>query len=190
MGHSYIDYKILYDFSDAEVSSETIFSDLRDVYKITNIGGYNEDDKFIHTADVADELYDDYFYKRANYRAYIEEGMNLRMLAELRKSALIKVAGKQLYPDFYMAHNNCETVKQVSDTRVKFLKFLNADYIDMEWQTYYIIRRCWGTTTDNILLNFEYIYEDGDRSKQQTVYNYRFNMLKNYIPEEQLQWLI
>lgn len=82
--HKYIDPKLVKKFTKKKTLNKVI-KDLVEKYKITNI----YDDEIGRCCWlIANALYNDYIIGRANYEAYIEVGMDARMLMELRKSAV------------------------------------------------------------------------------------------------------
>lgn len=172
--HKYIDADKLFDFSEKGVGAQSIYDDLQRL-KITNI----IDEYYMMT--LAEYLESDYYNKRANYKAYIEGGMNARILMNLRKSALIHVEGSVLFPDFYIDHCKCETVQDIRNLRIKYLKFLNEDYMDLDWQVYTLIRMCWGATPDDTTLELEAGYVDGDWRLQMNPEDYKRERLKQFI---------
>lgn len=130
--HNYIDPQIRSDFT-ANITIEDIVKDLK-AYNIQNIRDDGDEECLYF---VAQTLYDDYEFKRANYRSYIEPNMDLRMLTELRKSAVLKHKD-----DFYLQHKTANTLQDVKNIRIAFYGNLNSDYHDEDWQ-YMFIARCY-----------------------------------------------
>ena len=114
--HSYINPSLVKDFSKKKEFTD-VCNDIENKYKITNI----LDDDGESAYYLAEVLFDDYEVKRCNYEAYIEEGMDARMLMELRKSAVFFIAdGDDTY--FYTGLKDCNTWQEVRQFRINFFK--------------------------------------------------------------------
>ena len=96
----------------------------------------------------------------ANYEAYIEEGMNARMFLNLRKSALVPLE-EDLF-DFYTDHCKCDTIEEVVSHRINFLKRFNSDYMDLNWQYFFLIKYTQGYKSKDFIFDFEECYADGN----------------------------
>jgi hypothetical protein len=156
---SKIDIEKLHDFSE-KIRYSDIKDDLSTNYKITNIcDDYGESLYFLTS-----ELLNDYKMHRANYKAYIKDGLNARYLMELRKSAIIPMC-KEEY-DFYVQHEHLNTIKAIKKFRADYFKYLNPDYEDLEWQYYYMIKYYLRSKAKGICINFEECYIDGGFCKQ------------------------
>lgn len=125
--HNYIDVSKRKDFSK-RYSVKYIIEDLKN-YKVSNIITDDYDSSYTIVAEV---LHDDIVTRRANYKGYIEEGINLRMLAELRKSAVLPMA-KSMY-SFYSDHRFADTVDDVKKLRIDLFGKMKSDYKDEDWQ--------------------------------------------------------
>lgn len=158
--HKYIDISSLRTFK-AKKSIESIEYDLTSKYSIKNI---IQDDFGEYVYSIASSLYLDYKNEVANYESCIEYGMDARLLMELRKSAVILFTSE--LDDFYTGHNICNTAKEVKEYRKKYLHKLNSDYLDLDWQYYFLIRHNLGRKSINFIFDFEECYEDGDWRKQ------------------------
>ena len=106
--HEYINVSKLFDFSSKK-TIDSIYYDLENVYKITNVMKYDDEDALYV---ICEALYRDYANRLANYESYLEFGMNARIMMELRKSAVFPVGER--YLDFFREHNSCETVDRKS----------------------------------------------------------------------------
>ena len=181
--HNYIDISQLYDFSEHLTLDDV--SDDFDKYHIHNIAAedgsyFNYDyDEFRYYLEEA--LFSDYEAERINYRAYIEDGMDARFMMELRKSALLRVSGDELI-GFYAAHSTCETVEDIRALRIKWLRFLHPDYMDLDWQVYMLINWCWGIKGSDIVIDYERCLNDGDWYRQNSPEDYRLEWLKLHLP--------
>ena len=100
--HTYIKYPEVYEFNE-EVSIGSISNELKES-GITNIFDDGDGEALW---ELSKALYTDYILKRSNYKAFIEDGMNIRMLMELRKSALLP---SESLIDMFM--RNIEMLKQ------------------------------------------------------------------------------
>lgn len=181
--HSYIDVNKLYDFSE-HLTFEDVSADF-DRYHIHNIAAedgsyFNYDyDEFRYYLEEA--LFSDYEAGRINYRAYIEDGMDARLMLELRKSALLRMSHPSLI-GFYAAHSQCETVADIKELRIKWLHFLHQDYMDLDWQVYMLINWCWGVKGSDIVIDYEDCLNDGDYRRQNGPEGYRLQWLKIHLP--------
>lgn len=173
--HKYIDTNLLFQF-DKSIDVEDITTDLMENYKITNVyfERPNDDDYAYYLAEV---LKDDIDMERANYKAYIEPGMNARMLMELRKSAILPLVEEDWY--FYKEHSKCETPEQVIQHRIKYLKSQNSDYDDADWQYYAVCRWFLRNKSNGLYFNMEYCFADADMTKYQSVEASRLEFLQH-----------
>lgn len=171
--HLYIDITKLRDFSQ-EVTADSVWQDLID-YGITNI----IDDEGESLWLIAKTLNEDYQIHRANYKSYIERGMNLRMLMELRKSAILPVAEQDYW--FYTNHKNAETVQEVKHLRIDFLGRLNSDYHDEDWQYMAIIKVYLGSKADYFYFDMEGCYADGNPNSVRHLEDYKRDFLRAHF---------
>lgn len=165
-----IDTKLIRNFSKP-IDLDEVVDDLSEVYKITNIA---DDDSYNF---IAEELYYDYIKERANYKAYIKEGMDARILMEVRKSAIIPLAGQMLR--IYDVHSDCETVEDIKAVRTRELKFLNSDYDDADWQYYAVIRYFLRSKSVGVEFNFEDCYADAGRYPYNNIDNCKREFLSH-----------
>ena len=110
-----IDLEKKLDFSDSSIDFDTVLNDLYK-YQISNI---LDDDESVYI--LADVLYNDYKCHVANYKSYISNGMNARVLMELRKSAILPLemfGNDEVYKDYV----GIETVQDVKNKRIQFFK--------------------------------------------------------------------
>lgn len=171
--HNYIDIKKLKDFSKKK-DLDDVIDDIVEKYKITNIA----DDDGESVVYIAEALYDDYDLEMANYEAYIEEGMDARLLIELRKSACLRMSTDNY--DFYTGHKNLNTAKEVDEYRTKYMQTFNKDYVGLNWQYWIVIRRFWGAKANYFNVDYESCFADGDYRKQTTVEQYKEQFKANY----------
>lgn len=165
----------LHDYSKKK-TYEDVLNDIVYKYQITNI---LQDDDNEALSCIVEQLYDDYFLERANYEAYIEKGMDARVFMELRKSATI-LMDKSLY-DFYRLHDNCKTVLDIKKHRCKYLKFLNDDYVDADWQYYYLMITGLGYKKTDFRFDFEDCYADGNPDLMYTPDKYKHEFYEAFM---------
>lgn len=163
--HKYIDYNKVRDFSK-EKCWDDVYDDILENYRVTNIC----DDDYESATILANVLYYDYENKMVNYEAYIEKGMNARMLAELRNSALILLDKNSM--DYYKGHNSLNTWQEVREFRTKYIHNLNKYYRGCEWQLYYMLLNIWGDKAKHIDICLEACFDDRDLSQQTSWENY------------------
>lgn len=182
----FIRYDKLRDFS-RDLQPEDVWKDLQR-YHVQNIAQKTEDfcgDYYDDAMNVLlRSLYDDYDKKMLNYMAYIDDGMDLRFMMELRKSALLPISDPKLIP-FYAEHSKCKTIQDIKNLRLHWLSFLN-DYADLDWQIWLIIRRCWGIRSKGIQLDFEFCYADCNGSWS-TPESYWDDFLRQHLPEDKVE---
>lgn len=172
--HSYINTDILRHF-DKSVTESDVIKDLTVNYNIQNI--YREfDGDLEYVIILADMLKEDIEMERANYKAYIEKDMNARILVELRKTAILPIGECDYW--FYKEHCTCETVEDIRNKRIKYLKQKNEDYDDADWQYYAVCRWYLRRKSNGIYFNMENCYEDADMSKFKSVDNARMEFLE------------
>lgn len=174
--HNYIDINILRDYSKP-LTLDDVYNDVENIYNITNI--FDDEDYECLTA-ICNALYTDYTVQRANYHAYIERGMNARMLMELRKSAVIPM-DEELF-DFYTKHSSCETYTDVKNFRSDYLKFLCSDYQDLNWQYHYLILHYLRGKAKDFFFDYEICFADGDPSKQTDRTDYDREFFNAHMP--------
>lgn len=167
--HKYINKNKVFDFSK-KITEYSIYKDLRK-YNIQNVRDLDCDETWHFIATV---LWDDYDLGRANYKAYIEQDMDLRMLMELRKSAVLRV--DKTLDSVYAEYPYAETPQDVKAIRTKMIKKINADYNDEDWQYMAVAISCLGKASKYFACDFEDCYEDGDRE-------YQVKERKDYIRE-------
>ena len=163
--HTYIDMQKKNDFCE-KMSIQSIAIDLKQKH-IQNMYADGDDEVLYF---VAETLYDDYMLKRANYKSYVEPNMDMRMLAELRKSAVLK--WEETAPELYAQHRTAETVQDVKDIRISYFSKLNADYIDADWQ-YALIAKCYlRNEPKEFYFDLEDCFADSPTRKPKTVRDY------------------
>lgn len=164
--HTYIDPYKIRDYSKNKTIDD-VYKDVEEVYKVTNI--LDDDGESMYY--ICRTLLEDYEKQRANYEGYIEKGIDARILMELRKSAIIPM-GKDLY-DFYTSHSSYETVRDIKRFRANYLKFLNNEYFDLNWQYYILIQILLSKEqNEGFIFDFESCFADGDYRKQTSPRDY------------------
>lgn len=166
--HNYFNTNKLYKFQEKK-TLDSIEKDLTEKYKITNIA--NEEALKV----IVETLAFDYANFMANYEGYIEEGMDARVLMELRKSAILPL---DTWNDFFTGHNTFETAEDIRFYRTNMLKSMYYNYTDWDWD-YYRYFKCLWIVPENYRIDFEDCYEDGDASRQTSVQDYIDGRLKN-----------
>lgn len=175
--HSYINPSLVKDFSKKKEFTD-VCNDIENKYKITNI----LDDDGESAYCIVEALYNDYLAQRCNYEAYIEEGMDARMLMELRKSAVFFVAdGDDTY--FYTGLKDCNTWQEVRQFRINFFKRINPDYEELDWQYYFLVIKLCGKYSKDFIFDFEECFEDGDWRKQTKIEDYKLAYYNAHVPE-------
>lgn len=156
----HININKLYDYSKDKTFAE-VKNDIVKKFKIKNIAEDSDEESLYY---ICDALHEDYIQQRANYEAYIEEGMDARLLMELRKSAIIPMH-PDLY-DFYDKHKECKTVEDIKSLRANYFKFINSDYADLDWQYHLLIHTFLGYKAKDLIFDYEICFADGDPDKQ------------------------
>ena len=173
--HSYINTDILRQF-DKSITESDIIKDLTINYDIQNI--YRDcDGDLEYVIYLADALKEDIDMERANYKAYIEKGMNARILMELRKTAILPIAESDYL--FYKEHCKCETVDDIKNKRIQYLKQKNSDYDDADWQYYAVCRWYLRRKSVDIYFNMEYCYADANMLNYKSVEDARLEFLEH-----------
>lgn len=174
--HEYINVSKLFDFSSKK-TVDSIYHDLENVYKITNVMQYDDEDALYV---ICEALYRDYVNELANYESYVEFGMDARIMMELRKSAVFPVGEK--YLDFFREHNSCETVDDIKGMRIDFITKIGVpDYLDNNWQYYMLIKYMWGWKAKDFDFDYETCFADGDPQKQSTLESYRWDFIHSKL---------
>lgn len=170
--HSYINPEKVFDFSE-KIDYDTIYEDLTEVYKVKNLDYEYEDavDLLICT------LLDDYESKRVNYKAFIEDGIDARILFELRRNAFVKMPDNITEAEYCREHNNCETIEQLKELRLKTIKRYAKEYEDYDWQYALLMKWIWGLKIREFYFDFEVCFEDRKTNVQRLPedYAYEFN---------------
>ena len=170
--HSYINPSLVKDFTSKYCIGQ--YANLIRSYKLTNINGDEAFNELCHI------LYADYLYGRANIMGYAEKGMNLRMLAELRKSAVLDVAPDTYY--FYTDLAQFNTWKEVRNYRMRFFQRFNQDYLELGWQYYYLVKYMLNKKAENFVFDFESLFADGNPAMQTNIEHYHIGMLNAHVP--------
>lgn len=174
------DWHNLQRFDDG-VSENSIYRDLFRKYKITNVV-----DDVAARSWLVSALKFDLDKRLANYRAYIEPGMDARRLFELRKSMIIPT-GERL-ADFYGRSIRCKTVEGVIKERVDLLFQFYMDYADLPWQYFLVMRHIYGKDyMEGFEFDFEVCFKDGDRKKQTRPDQYIDDFVREHMPYKGLQ---
>ena len=150
MKHCYIQPKLVKDFSNVPDTIDGIIADLQN-NQFTNI----YEDEYVYI-DLAALLHDDLLYGFANYRGYIEKGMNLRMFAELRKSAIIPTD----VPEFFIAHSEFNTIEEVKQWRIKHITRICDGYTDEDWQYYMFMKAAMSREKGEIFNRLGFDFDD------------------------------
>lgn len=157
--HRYIDLNLYRDFSES-VTFESVWLDLQDRYHIRNI---RQDGR--ESIDwLSMVLYRDYKYRLANYKSYIEPGMNARMMMELRNTAIFPI---KIDKSFFSGVGYCDTPMEVVNYRAVEINKILETYHEEPWQYYFIVcSRMKPEVREFFQCDFEACYADGDPDKQ------------------------
>lgn len=152
---------------------EYVEEDILSKYKVKNI--VDDDESYVY---ICNALFNDYILGRANYKAYIEDGMDARMLMDLRKNALLRW-GNGVDEDFFKSFEGCEVWQDSRRIRVDWIRRLcHHQYCDFDWQYYYYLLLIYPEfKRDWIEFNFEYCYEDADMSKCSSIEDYKADFI-------------
>lgn len=184
MRHKYIDKSLLYNVPES-ITRKMVHQDF-DKYHIHNIVCEGDEEaRFYYIdyrTDLEDALYMDYMKRGVNYHAYIEEGMDARILMELRKCALIRL-GPGL-DQYYELYGDCETIEDIRRLRIECVSQWDDNYRDFDWQTYMLIRYCWGKDSPDILIDYESCFADGDYHLEGNPEIYRRQFLEQHFPKK------
>ena len=160
---SRIDVNLVHDFSKKK-TYENIEDGIVKKYKIKNLIREPEDDDFLYI--VCNTLYYDYIDGLANYESYIKRGMDLRLLMELRNTAIQSLTDAE-----FKQFDDCNTPLEVVNKRAKVMhRFANDDVVE-PWQLYVIsvktkkIADAYKNCDIDFRIDFEDCYEDGDAEK-------------------------
>ena len=176
--HKYIDINLVRDFSKNFVI-EDIILDLKDNYKITNI---MDDESIVYLSEA---LFDDYQLKRANYKSYIEWGMDARLLMELRKSAILP-ANLEFESNFYTDLASLNTWREVRKYRETYFQRINGEYTEtIAWHYYYLAMFHLGRNKNKgLFYDYESCFADGDYRKQTYIEDYRTGFYNCHVKPE------
>lgn len=158
--HKYIDESKLRIF-DKDITMDDVQKDI-EKYHITGFHPPDKNERDIYHPKylVADALYSDYIQKRANYEAYIEEGMTARMLMTLRLSSLFDFED-DVNIRFWRDHRNIDTPEEAIALRIEYGRWhLHPQYSNFEWQNMYGLRVMWGHKSKDILTDYEPCFID------------------------------
>lgn len=140
-----------------KIKVRDISNELINTYHITNICDEDEESLWC----ISEALYDDIDTERANYEGYIKEGMNARLLMELRKNALFQMNGD--FTKFYNLCNNCTDYKEVIKRRRDFMqKNVFNEYYDYKWQYYFLMKYLLRGKSRELNIDFECFFADGN----------------------------
>lgn len=116
-------------------------------------------------ANFNSELIKDYWAGRANPASYIREGMNARILWELRKSAILwQFMGDHTNAWFFEARQANQGVKEIKEYRASIMRTKFVDYIDKDWQYFWVVYLGVPNWKD-IRIPAETLFADGDLDK-------------------------
>lgn len=171
---------ILHDFSKKKTYND-IEKEIVKKYKITNIRTDCYEDEALYI--ICDTLYIDYKYKLANYEAYIQKGMNARLLMELRNTMIQRLTDEEIHK-----FDNCTSPLEVVHIREKVMRRFTSPTDDVvePWQLFLISIKSLGAyqiyneEDIDFRIDFEDCYEDGDINKhlgfEELVKDFALNM--------------
>lgn len=165
--HKYIDYKKLRNF-DKKMTFDKIHRSLALTYEVTNI----DFDDFDPVYFVVNLLLEDYVFKRANYLAYIEKGIDARVLLELRRNALLKFDDDEM-KIFCKEHNTLNTQEEIKNLRIKYIQKYLPEYVDYDWQYALLIKKLWGLDIMEFYFDGEVCFEDRKTDIQRVPEDYK-----------------
>lgn len=115
--------------------------------------------------EIAFQLYHDYKTKACNALGYLKEGMDARLLWELRKSGVL-LWFMEHHLEFFHGHLDTFTWQEVKEYRSKFLAQCYVDYEDHDWQYFWVIKNALvKEQRDQFLIPGEDLFADGDPNK-------------------------
>lgn len=174
--HKYIDYEQLYNFDRHIERAYEIRKELK-LYNITGLA-HDKETSLIY---IADALFSDYVLHRANYRAYLEEGLTARMLMELRLNAILPFTGECL--TYYTEHNTAETPNDVINIRKKYLRRHLTPFYDNEgWRNFYLVRQVWKGRALGVRIDYEQYFADRKYMQTKSEDDYLDDALEYIIP--------
>lgn len=180
MKHEYINPDLVHECKK-KITYEFVQDEVVNKYHITNIME-DEDDEALY--EICNALYEDYTIRNTNYHAYIEDGMNARVLMELRKSALFPFDSKEKANVFFRSYADCDTVEDIKAVRIGQVQAITKDYIEAGWQYYYLMKIL---LTDEgfkeFYFNFEQYFVDRDMSKWEPTEEYFTQFYNAHAPE-------
>ena len=171
MTHEYINIDKLYDFSEV-LSLEDVFKDITIKYNVTNLNYADEDSMFL----LIGTLYSDYENHYINYRAFIEKGIDARLLFELRRNAFLKMPDMAL---FCNKHKNFNTVNEVISFRKQAIKTYLPEYEDLDWQYSLIIKNTWNIDIMDFYFDFDVCFNDRNSNYQRTPEDYQREFIES-----------
>lgn len=138
MAESAFNWELLGDFS--QPYDHMFFYNLIEEYHITNLAPPTEYD---HPAreTLAYQLYWDYKVKLCNALGYIRDGMNARLLWELRKSGVLRNFMGEENKYFFDNHLVTMNDQEIKKCRSKVLIQKFMDYEDHDWQYFWVLKR-------------------------------------------------
>lgn len=159
--HKYIDESKIKQFN-RNITVNDVIDDI-EKYGITGFYSFDTDaDLKVPEAKyyIADALYSDYIQKRANYEAYIEEGMTARMLMTLRLSSLFDF-DEDTNLKFWREHRSIDTPEEAIALRIEYGRWhLHPQYSNFDYQNLYALIVMWGNGSNDIVLDYEPYFSD------------------------------
>lgn len=114
---------------------------INDISKLSGIidedKGENSEDYLEALNDIAQQIQRDYDREFLNYKAYINDCRNIRMLYEFRKIYSINWLG---FEDVYSVIEKCITADEIREVRKQLLSIIFKGFYDMDWQLYRVIQ--------------------------------------------------
>lgn len=130
--------------------------------KIKNL--MKSDKEWYHT--FCSELAYDYNERKANFLAYTREGMDARVLWELRKSAILwGFMEGDIDPWFFEGHKEGWGVFDIKAYRSRVLRTKFRDYDDHDWQYFWVLDTAYGRDYAREYFDAEMCFEDRDEFK-------------------------
>lgn len=129
---------LLHKFPKESLCGYHVFNDIKK-YKVSNL---NYSDSDTESAEIfCSELCDDYNEHRANYKSFIWDGINARVMWELRKSAILwEFMEGDIDPWFFEAHKKNWDAYDIKHYRSSILSQKFVDYEDHDWQYFWVLR--------------------------------------------------
>lgn len=153
-----MDRDLMFNFRKTVTAKEII----NDIKYLKGLDKSDEDEYIMNLNYIAWDLLADYEEEVLNYKSYLADCKDMRMLYEFRKTYAISWLG---YEQVYDVIEKCETADEIREVRKALLQDYFPGYYDLDWHYWLVLRKSnrAGYGLDRFEICWEEYFEDCDK---------------------------